>query len=101
MYEGKIVPAVVDSTADGGSLRGPEWAELVSRLAVADEMRRLAAPIHGRHTGNFERFGALGESAPAAREPIVNPDDLARGKGGGGIVPCDENAARAGDREMQ
>lgn len=101
MFEGKIVPAVVDSAADGGPLSVPGWAELVARLAAANELRR-AVSCEGRHrAGNFECFGSRGEGSLPTCEPIVNPDDLAYGKGAGGNVLATANNRRTGDREMQ
>ncbi|AKM08227.1 hypothetical protein [Pelagerythrobacter marensis] len=101
MFEGKIVPAVVDSAADGGSLTIPGWADLVARLAAANELRRAVSRQSLHRTGNFECFGNREDGVAGTREPIVNPDDLAHGKGAGGIVPPTANNVRTGDREMQ
>lgn len=80
MFEGKIVPAVVDSMADGGALRVPGWTEIVARLAAAHDLRRSLALAGDHPAGNFDRFGEWGEGALDQGERLVNPDALGHGK---------------------
>lgn len=80
MFEGTIVPAVVDRTAEGGAMRSPCWGEIVARLAAANDLRRAMTVVAGVPAGNFRRFAEREACPPRHGQYLVNPDDLAHGK---------------------
>lgn len=84
MFEGTIVPAVVDEADEGGALRPPCWGEIVARLAAANDLRRAMAAVGGIPAGNFGRFAKREKGVSPAGQHLVNPDDLAHGKAHGG-----------------
>ncbi|MGV2497791.1 hypothetical protein [Pelagerythrobacter aerophilus] len=86
MFEGTIIPAVVDRPAEGSALRVPCWEEIVMRLAAADEVRHAMTAAGDHPAGNFERFGERTGGAGRQKQRLVNLNNLTHGKDPGGKI---------------
>lgn len=94
MFEGKLPLAHVahypaEDGNSAGSLRGLTWSDLRARLEAARDLR-LSLNLSMRdspddHLASFDAQSARRIAALADGKHVVNPDDLANGKGSGCI----------------
>lgn len=90
MFEGKLplAPMAHYPAEDGdsaGSLRGLTWSDLRSRLEAARDLRLSLHDSPEDHFASFDAHSARRIAALADGKHVVNPDDLANGKGSGCI----------------
>ncbi|MCL6249894.1 hypothetical protein M3P36_02370 [Altererythrobacter sp. KTW20L] len=101
MFEGKLplAPVAHDSAEDGasaGSLRGLTWSDLCSRLEAERDLRQSLHESrhesHEDHLASFDAHSARRIAALAEGKHVVNPEDLANGKGSGCIDGASHDA---------
>jgi hypothetical protein len=101
MFEGKLplAPVAHDSAEDGasaGSLRELTWSDLRSRLEAARDLRQSLYQPMGEssddHLASFDAHSARRIAALAEGKHVVNPEDLANGKGNGCIEGASQDA---------
>ena len=97
MFEGKPLQAPVphDPAEDGGhaeSLRGLTWSDLRARLDAARDLRTSLRDSPDEHLASFDAHSARRIAALAEGKHVVNPDDLANGKGSGCIEGVSHDA---------
>ncbi|MCB5425318.1 hypothetical protein H0274_08625 [Altererythrobacter sp. CC-YST694] len=95
MYEASIIPAdrqteVGETSSPEGEQRGRtlrplSWGEIASRLAAAEDFRRLAARRHHFACGSFNDTSARHLATLGEGKHTVNPIVLANGKIADGI----------------
>ena len=102
MYETTLTPAALDRAADGDALRVPAWPEIVARLAAVRDLRAALGKVRSEAGGSFARFVAAADNEEVNDTPqSVNPNGLAHGKAGRGMVIRAADDAGNADRETR
>jgi len=82
-----------NDTGDAESLRGLTWSDLRARLEAVRDLRSSMHDAGEDHFASFDAHSARRIAALADGKHVVNPDDLANGKGSG----CIEGASHDAD----
>jgi hypothetical protein len=82
----------VPDDANGGDLRGMTWSDLRARLEAVRDLRASFGDAGEEHLASFDAHSARRIAALADGKHVVNPDDLANGKGTGCIDGASHDA---------
>ncbi len=97
MFEGKLPLARVPHDSpqvdgDAGGLRGLTWNDLRARLEAARDLRAVLHDAADDQFASFDAHSARRIAALSDGKHVVNPEDLANGKGSGCIEGASQDA---------
>ena len=102
MFEGKLpsaraAPELAEDPAEAGALRELTWSDLRARLEAARDLHDSLRAGAEDHFASFDAHSARRIAALAEGKQVVNPDDLANGKGNGCKTGASSGAAIGSD----